>query len=270
MKKAAQQKSKSLKTFYLYAVVVGLLICLSLLIKGFFIIQQSKFDPAHDFTLAVTRQGSVKEVIAFHTQTPSVVLLVIKDRTVPYETLARDYGIAVDGYVQVGNDMPLGTDVTAFLWTSLLHTALWQSDLTVLDKIRLLLLSKGVMTNNKTIEEIFLTKQNAQLNTILSNALINQDFATENISIQIVNATDVSGFGQRLGRVLTNMGANVVDVSSAQNTQAHTTIGYYGNNSYTVGRIQKMLGVSATRLTRQTIANIVITIGTDKQDTKEF
>jgi len=262
--------SKSLKTFYLYTIIVFIVIGISLSVKAFFIMQQSKVDPAHNFTLVVLKHQRVKEIISFHPQTPSLSILVVRDNAIAYTMLAKVYGIVSDGYIQIDDGMPLGTDVTTSLWASFLHTSIWQSDLTVFDKMRLLLFVKSVTSNNKTIKEITLTNQGPDFNTIIANTLTDQDISNENISIQIINATAIAGFGQRLGKELTNMGANVVDVSSAQNTQVKTTIAYYGNDSYTLKRIQKLLGVQVIKLSRQSIADIVITIGEDKRNTRTF
>lgn len=269
MKKSEQYSSNSLKTFYLYLGVVFVLICISLLIKGFFIVQQSRFDGTHDFTLALTEQNNVKEVVSFHPQTPSIAVLIIQD-AIPYVSLAQKYGIATDGFIQTNDASTIGPDMTTFMWLSILHTGMWQSNVTVFDKFRLFLLAKGTTTNNKTVEKISLSHQSPDMNTILVSALTDQDIANENISVQIINATDISGFGQRLGRVLTNMGTNVVDVSTAQNTQKTSTIAYFGNESYTLDRLQRMLGLRAIKLTKQSIADIIITIGNDMRSTSAF
>lgn len=270
MKKVTQVKNKSLKTFYLYAILVLIVILSSLVIKSIFIFEQSKFDPSHQFTLAIIQGKDIKEVISFHPQTPSLSILSIDDSDIPYEGLAKKYGIETDGYIKGDTPMPLSEDTTAFLWTSLLPTTNWQSNLTVIDKIRLFLLAKNVTTNNKTIEEISLKKQTAETNTLIANALTDQELSAENISIQVINATEISGLGQRLGRALTNMGANVVDVSTAQQQQADSTIAYYSNESYTLSRVEKLLNIIPNRLTRQQIADIVITIGNDRRNTSSF
>ncbi len=269
-KKVSPHDNKSLKTFYLYALLVLSFIFISLVIKIIFIYQQSRFDPAHDFTLAVIQQKKVKEIAAFHPEISAVSVLVIHDNNISSDTLAKNYGIAIDGYVITQEGDAVGTDMATFLWSSLLNTTLWQSNLTALDKIRLLILAKNVSTNNRTLEQITLSEQTPDINTLIATALTDQDLASENISIQIINATGVSGLGQRLGKVLTNRGANIVDVSSAQNTQRTTTMAYYGNESYTGDRLQKYLGLTATKLHKQTIADIVITIGNDKKRTREF
>lgn len=270
VKNAAQHESKSLKTFYLYAAIVLVLICISLTFKLFYIIQQSKFDPAHNFILAIVQNADVKEIIAFHPQTPSLSVLVVSDPHTPFTMLAKEDGIASDGYIQLGDSTQAGTDVTTSLWSSILHTATWKSDLTIVDKIRLLLLVKSITLNNKTIQQISFSDQNPNINTLIANTLTDQDLSTENISIQVINATDTPGLGQRLGRILTNLGANIVDVSSSQKTQQKTTIAYFGNQSYTLYKLQKLLGVDATKLTKEQIADIVIIIGNDNSKTESF
>jgi hypothetical protein len=268
-RKVTVHESKSLKTLYLYALVVLTLIGISLAIKSFYIFQESKFNSAHDFTVALIQQKSVKEIVAFHPETPSISILSMQSK-IPYDALTQEYGIATDGYIQTQDSVGIETNLTTFLWSSLLHTASWQSNLTVFDKIKLLLLSKNVTTNNKTTNEINLSNQTTDTNTIIVTALTDQNLASENISIQIINATGVSGLGQRLERVLTNMGANIVDVSSTDKEQKKTTIAYFGNDSYTLDRLKKFFGISATKLSKQTIADIIITIGNDKRNTKEF
>src|SRR5258708_1316066 len=252
MKKNVQHNSNSLKTFYLYATVVFVLIIISLTVKAIFILQQSRVDPAHEFILAVIQQRHVKEIVAFHPETPTLSILLIQDSAVSYDMLAKIYGITTDGYIET-NGEPQGADLTAFLWQSLLHTGTGESNLTILDKIRLMLLAKNVVTNNKTSQQLFLTKQTSDTNTMISTALTDQELASENISIEVVNATGVSGLGQRLGKVLTNLGANVVDVTSAAKEQPRTTLAYFGDESYTTDRLQKFLGISASKLSKQTI-----------------
>ncbi len=270
MKKAASTESKSLKTFYLYLFIVVLIVIGALLVKGFFIIQRSRFDPSHNFTLAVTENEKVKEIISFHPQVPAISLLSIQDTNIVYPALAKDYGISTDGFIQITDASDINTDITSFMWASILHAASWQSDLTLFDKIRLFLFSKNVTANNNTVENISLPSQNSDVVTAITNTLTDQEIADENISIQIVNATNITGFGQRLSRVLTNMGANVVEVSTAQNIQRQSTMQYFGNKSYTVERLQKLLGIKANKITTQQIADIIIVLGVKEEKTQEF
>lgn len=269
-KSSAGNESRGLKTFYLYTLTVIFVICIALVIKGFFIYQQSKFDPSHDFIIAVGEPKDIRDIIAFHPEVPSIAILQLQDKSISFNSLAKDYGIATDGYIFLPEDQAISTDITAFMWESVLYTGNWQSNLTAIDKIRLMLLAKSVVTNNKSVNQISLNSQAPDIGTIISTALTDQDISSENITIQVINATNVTGLAQRLGRVLTNLGADVVDVSSAQNNQAKSTITYFGSDSYTLDWLQNFYGVKATKQSKQTIANIVITIGTDKQNTSKF
>lgn len=269
-KAAPTDPSNSLKTFYLYAWLVLSFICVSLLIRGIFLFQQNVFNPSQHFTLSVIDKGTVKEIISFNPQIPGITVLKVNDKSIPYQTLAKDFGVTSDGYLQLDNTMPLTTDVTALMWSSIIHNASLHTNLTIFDTVRLFLLSKNVATNNEVITDVTLHNQNIATDTQIAQALTDSDIASESISIQIINATDIAGMGQRLGKVLTNIGANVVDVSSAQNVQKKTTIAYYGDESMTLNHLQKLLTVTATEVRTQPIANIVITIGTDKSNTSTF
>ncbi|MGI8420623.1 MAG: LytR C-terminal domain-containing protein [Candidatus Levyibacteriota bacterium] len=270
-KKSAQhQSSKSLKTFYIYSFIVFLLILISLIVRGVILFEQNIFDPVHHFILTVQQKGTVKEIISFNPQIPAVSVLRVDDKNIPYKTLAKEYGVPSDGYIQLDDSMPLTTDPTALMWTSIMHAATLDSNLTIFDSVRLFLMSKNVATNNEISTDVSLKNHNIMNTNEITQALTDLDIASESISIQIINATNITGMGQRLGRILTNTGANVVDVSSAKNSQKETTIAYFGDSSFTLTHLQKLLHVTPTKLTKQPIANIIITIGNDKRNTSAF
>lgn len=269
-KSAHHQSSKSLKTLYLYSFVVFLLILISLIVRGVILFEQNIFDPAHHFILAVQQKGTVKEIMSFNPQIPAVSVLNVNDKNIPYQMLAKEYGVPSDGYIQLDDSMPLTTDPTALMWSSFMHAATLDTNLTVFDSVRLFLMSKNVATNNEINTDITLKNQSTTNTNEITQALTDPDIASESISIQIINATNVTGMGLRLGRVLTNIGANVVDVSSAKDIQNKTTIAYFGDPSFTLTYLQKLLHVTPTKLTKQPIANIIITIGNDTRNTTAF
>jgi hypothetical protein len=262
--------SKSLKTFYLYALLVIAAIGISFVIKAIIIFQQSKFDGRHHFTIAITQNNHVKEVIAFSPQVPALAVLDMKDNAVAYATLAAYYGISTDAQVDVSSDIAIDGDVAATLWQIVRHYPTVKTNATIVDLIRLNILAKNVIPNNKIIRDIELTKKNPENNTIISRALNDPSLSSENVSIQIINATDVTGFGQRLGRVLTNMGANVVEVSTDNTTQSKSEIRYYGEPTYTLEEVKRLLKYPSTPVTREPIANIVIILGEDSINTSQF
>lgn len=266
---ASEQPKNSLKTFYLYALGVFALICISLLIRAFVLFQQNVFDPSRHFTLAVVSNGAVREIIGFNPQTPSLSVLKVKDKKILYDRLAKEYGIIPDGYVDFGEDSNFSSDVRAMLWTTVLQSSK-RTNLTIFDSLRLFLLSKDVPPNNEIITDVTLSKPVIATESLISQALTDPDIAAESVSIQIINATNTIGIGQRLGRALTYKGANVVDVTSAHEMQKRTTIAYYGAESPTLDYLQTFLGIQAQKVSTEPIATIVITIGTDNANTTKF
>lgn len=270
-KKAAQPNhDKSLKTFYLYVTCVILLIFGAIVVRGIILFQQNVFNPSRHFTLVVSQKGAVREIISFNPQVPSIAVLKLTDKTIQYATLAKEYGITSDGYMQVDDALPLNGDITALMFSTSMHLGTLQTNMTIFDTLRLCLLSKNVATNNEITREITLHDQSIHTDAKIIQALTDPDIASESVSIQIINASNITGMGQRLGKVLTNMGANVVDVSSSQSVQNTTTLAYYGGESVTLDHLQKLLQVRPKKLTAQPIADIVITIGTDKSQTTTF
>ncbi len=272
MKRKTVQKetSKSLKTFYLYAVLVFLAIGISLFIKLIFVIQSSKYDGHHHFTIAFTKDQKVKEVISFSPQVPSLAVLKIKDNNISINSLTKDHGIAADAQVEVNGTVTLGQDTTATLWESTRSYTSIKTDATLIDLMRLTLLSRDIISNNKVVRDINLNENKPENNTLIARALNDPTISSENVSIQIINASNVSGLGQRLGKVFTNMGANVVEVSTSHTPQLTSKVQYFGERSYTLEQIEKYLEYPVSQLNRQPIADIVIILGEDMKNTRKF
>jgi hypothetical protein len=269
-RKTVQKESKSLKTFYLYSLLVFLLIGISLFIKLIFVIQSSKFDGNHHFTVVVTKEQRVKEIIAFSPQIPSLAVLRVKDENVPYSSLGINHGISSDVQLEVNKTEILQQDVTTTMWNAVRNYNAIRTDATIIDYIRLSLLSREIISNNRVIRDITLNDDNAANDTLIARALNDPSISSESVSIKIINASTVSGNAQRLGRVLANMGANVVEVSTSRNVQDKSKIQYFGERLYTNEKIEQYLGYPVSELNKQEIADIVIILGEDTKNTKKF
>ena len=77
-KSADHEENKSLKTFFLYFIIVLVVILISLGMKADSIIQSSKFDGKHQFILALGEDGKAKEIVAFQSG-GNIPILEIKD-----------------------------------------------------------------------------------------------------------------------------------------------------------------------------------------------
>lgn len=270
-RKSVRKEKDSMRMLYMYASVVILLIVVSFTIRLFTLFLQSKFDGHEHFSIAVTKHATVKEIIAFSPQIPSLSVLEVKDtKPVPYQDLAKEYGIATDAQLDVQDAIDISNDAGVMLWNATTSFTSVKTDMTVVDLVRLVLISHDIVSNNKLISEINLAGINPNNNTLIARAMNDPSITSENVSIQIINASDISGMGQRLGRVLTNLGGTVVDVTTAHESKPTSSIQYFGEETYTLRKIKARLGYPVTQLQKQTIANIVITLGKDSSKTEAF
>lgn len=270
-RKSARKERDSMRTLYIYAGVVIFLISVSFTVRLFTLFLQSKFDGHEHFAIAVTQDATVKEIVTFSPQIPALSVLEIKDpKPVMYPQLAKEYGITTDARLDVKSAIEVTNDAGVLLWNATTNYASIQTDMTIVDLVRLVLISHDIVSNNKLISEINLSGINPDNNTLIARVMNDPSITQENVSVQIINASDGSGMGQRLGRVLTNLGANVVDVTTAHKSTKLSVIQYFGEETYTLQRIKARLGYQTKQLQKQTIANIVIILGEDSLKTEKF
>lgn len=269
-KKTHAEDSRSIKTFLIYAAIVFFFILLSLAIKVVFVFQQSKFDDKQSFNIAIIQNNTVKEIVGFNPSENTYSLLQLEGAPLRPDSLGKMLGIIPDAQLQIPSDIATDSDIAGTLQASLWHMSSIKTKLTFFDVFRLLLFTKHVSTGNRMIETLKLPQDEAAVDSVVGELFLDHSISSENTSIQIINASDTPGIGKRLERVLVNMGANVVAVSTAQKKQSHSQIRYLGSETYTLNRIKKFLPFAVSKLHQETIANIVIIIGEDTSNTEQF
>lgn len=262
-------ESKSLKTFFLYASLVLFVILVSLTLKTITIIQNSKFDGQHQFVVAIAQDDKVKQIVAFNPGT-SVSLLEIPESTVPLSSAGKNIGIPIEGRITVSDGFPWGGNVTDTMTAAAWRYNGIKTDITLYDIIRFILLSKNLSTTTLREETLTFPQEEREVNKIVSSLFTDQTISSENTTIQIINASDTPGMGKRLERMLINMGGNVVAVSTQHKKQTKSQIEYFGKETYTLEKLKRLLQFPVSQLGRETIADIVITIGEDSRGTERF
>jgi hypothetical protein len=261
---------KSLKTLFIYAAVVVVLILASLAWKAFLIFQQSKFSNQH-FTLALSQNEKVKELVVFNPADESMSVLQLTDEKINLKDLAKQTGISTDGQISsndTSEDVIRDSVSETLLFFAFRYPTL-QKNITILDTVRLSFYAKNLPPNKLVIKKLSSSEliDDPLLRKLLIEFFSDDLVATENMSIQIVNAAGTSGIAQRLERVLLLKGANVVAVTTAVKKEQRSKIKYFGQESYTLGKVSKLLGYQLEELPKETIANIVIVIGEDSKNT---
>ncbi len=257
-KKASYLKGNRLLFFFFVGVII--LIIIGIITKVVITYMHSSYDGKQQFILAVYGKGREVAVIVASPDNKSLGLLDIKN--LKGQSLQKTIVIPVDAEA-INQDLPLNVSET-----KLLQRLFWQfgnfhtRGMTVIDALRLYLFSKSLKSDAKTTQIITLPMNQVILNQQVQTVITDHTLYKEGQSIAIVNASGQDGIGTRLAQLLTNIGGNIVSVTTSQEDQATSTIGYTGTNpSYTATRLQKILGLTLVPMQSKGLSDIMITVG---------
>lgn len=262
----------------IFLIGVFALLFLSLLFKLATVVMQSSFDGRHTLTVSFLSKDVPKEsvLVTYAPDKESIsVLSVLGD--IDHAKVGQTLQVPVDGYVDsvvttsfVKNHENQGDMVVDLTKQMLISYPRVKTNLTVIDAIRLVIFTTSVAKHNIIERRLLLPMDEPSMDRITSFVVVDQSVAEEKKSIAIVNGTPVVGLGARLGRLLNNIGGNVVSVSSSDNPVATSKVAYYKEASYTAKRIGKILSFPLVEARQQGVADVIIYIGNDKEKSLVF
>lgn len=256
MKKKTQPKSIHLAFYFFLG--VSFIILVSLFFKAGDIVRHSKFDGKHTFSVAVLENNSTS-LIFVSPEAGSITNLKISPKA-GREAL-NSLGIPSDGYIRSASN--LASNPKSAFTKAIFQRNSTQTDLTILDLLRLSLFSQGVGQDRVIIQSVNI--KDPDFSNITAKLFIDPTINAEKVSIIITNATQTPGLGNKIAKYATDMGANVVLVNSSPSSIKESRI-YYKEKSYTVERISKALGIKKELKQSNSISDITIIIGEDKAD----
>ena len=265
------KKSRSLRTLVIYGAFVFVLILLSFTVRVFYLIEQSKFDGQHRFTLVIGQEKQVLGLISFEPVTSSLSLLIFpRNINLSFSSLNRKFGVIPDGYIKSRNNLSLKDTIPSMLQSFLFHPNEISTNINLYDLSRLYLYANKVPVGSVKVGDVSISSDDRDFNKDASLLLTDNAISTENVSVQIVNAAGQSGLGSRLERVISNLGGNVVSVKTALVIEPVSKIRYYGTETYTLKKLERLLRIKKEAVDKEDIAEIVIIIGEDNKDTSLF
>lgn len=254
-----------------YGLLVLIVIIISLLVRVAAVIKDSKFDGQHRFTLVLGDKKTASGLMSFEPITSSLSLLTFSNKSkIPIITTGKALGIMPDGFIKTNFNFELGDAIPPDLQTLLFNFNKLSTNVTFYDLLQFYIYSSKIPESTVSFVELNLSSDSKYIDKT-SMLLFNDSVITsENLSIQVINATSKAGLGKRLERAITNLGGNVVSVESATNKELKSKILYYGSESYTLNKIGILLNYRKEKLSKQAIAEIVIVIGEDNKNTEVF
>lgn len=289
------ESTVSLKIAFLFCSFVILLVAISVLIKGYLVFSQSKFDDSHHFTfvfspieneLSSANKQKTFEVVSFFPDNNSAFILNLsvnsKEREIlkpsmigqmlkiPVDGVISFNASAVDKYKNQNKKINFSGDnknIDLSLQTLTLNPMDFKTDLTLVDLLRLWVFSKKISSQSVISKSLLIDdgeQNNLDKEKISSQFFIDDEILKEKATVQIINGTGVSGLGNRLAKLISNMGGNVVSVLTAEKDIDKSEIIYFGKKSYTLEKLGKVLGIEAVETKEQGISDIIIYLGTNK------
>lgn len=268
MPRADSKENKSLRTFFFYFGIVFFFVVISLGIKAFTLLQESRFDREHQFILFLAEGEIVKQIAIFTPVDRKVSVVTLQGVKVTQSTAPRILGVLPDGFVSTKfplNDLNIPEIIQKIGFS--LHSV--KTNLTIFDIANLGLAAQRVK-GGQTNEKLAVTKERETVDSEVKNLFINDTIFSENTSIQIINASKVPGLGSQLERSLKHLGCNIVAVSSSRKQEQLSKIRYFGKKSYTLEKLEKLLDFTLEETNEKMIADITIVIGNDMRDTRAF
>jgi len=263
-KESAQSNAKIAFIFFIF---LFLIVGISSIFKVVIIIREGQFDSSRRFTFTVANNEKV-HVVSHSAGSNSLIIFQMNGKT-SSDRAGQLLGIPIDGFISA-KDSGENLEASSFLLKSIIGYSNLQTNLTIVDLIKLYFSVKAVPENFVTIREISLEEDMAKIDKIVGRLVFDELIEKEGKTIQIINGTDVGGLGSRLARLVTNAGGNVILVATADSPKKKSIIAYTGKKTYTVEKLEKVLKYEIIENRENAISDITITIGEDKLNSLFF
>jgi len=264
-KKKQERRSQSIRMLVIYSLLVFAVIFIAICFRAYATIMDSKFDGQHRFILAIASKDDVSGVVSLEPVTSSLSVLKFSkvNKKVGLSDLDDAMGVIPDGYVRFGGDVDLDVGLPALFQSILFRWNSVDNNITIYDLMRFWLYASKTPSSSIDDISLDLDTDNRFIEDKLAVLFNDSVIASENVSIQIINGAGESGLGNRLAKVIYNLGGNVVSVGNSSKIEKKSVIRHYGEINYTVKRIQNLLLYKLENLNKKEIGDIVIVIGKD-------
>lgn len=259
-KKEREQAISNTKIAVVFFVFLTLVVGISLIFKVIAVMRSSQFDDSKRFTLSIA-DGKNIEIMSLDPGLKDITVFKLKDNIQPYEA-GRQLAIPIDGFIS-SDSLDLNQKADSLFIKTILNYGRLKTNLTIVDLFKLAMFIRTIpesAINVKIAEDASGLGWDRVVGRLVGETLIEKD----NQTIKILNGAGVDGLGNRLARLITNMGGDVIMVATEDRLINKSKISYIDKKTYTVERLQKVLGYEAVKEAENAISDITIVIGKDK------
>lgn len=257
MKKKKKKTGKSTKFAIIFFVLIAFIVLVSLLFKIIVLIGQSRFDSRYRFNVLVWDNKNVK-VFSFSPETDSISALLIRGDRRGLD-LYKFLEIPIDAHIATNRNY-FNKNIKQILISAVLDKRNTKSDLNSIDILKLWLFK--VKEGGIKEKELSVNLGENERDRILAEIFEEQRIAQEKVNIEIINSAGEYGLGNRIARLLTNIGGNVILVLTSQNLEEKSAIFYKDKRILTLERLKKILRFDLNE-NKETFGDITIRLGKD-------
>lgn len=267
MKRGKSKSGKNTKFAIIFFVLIGVIVMSSLIYKAVSLVARSRFDNHHRFNVLLSDSKNIK-ILSFAPDENLISSLQIKDSNNNLD-IYKFLEIPIDATILTDSEN-FNKDIPSLLGSAVLNYKDNHSGLTVVDVIRLLLFAKTVKTESVHSDELATDLDESERDKILAALFEDDKISNEKVSIEIINAAGEQGLGNRIARLITNMGGNVLIVSTSSDLENKSYISYKGKKIYTLEKLKNLLGFEMIDKNQQEIGDITIRLGKDYQNYNKY
>lgn len=183
------------------------------------------------------------------------------------DTLGVYFGIPIDAVVKYSNSNPLNIN-DFFSFSNLYNLSYFPSKNRIgfsrFDILKAFIYCNILNSFEYNIQSYNLKNNNKDtLNQTIYNLFKNNRIINDKVSIEVINASDVSGAATKFSQMLKNIGFNVIAVRSSGENSSSKAIIRLDKNNYSALVLEKYLDMSFEFRNEISISDITIIIGND-------
>lgn len=266
MKKQKESAQSNTKIAVIFFVFLFFIVGISLILKIIVIVRASQFDNSKRFTLSMTNGRNI-EIVSLSPSLKNITVFKLNDNIKPAEA-GRLLEIPIDGLI-ASNSLNLDQKISSLFVNAIFNYNNIKTNLTIVDLLRITMLARAIPENSINVRVVGDASE-LELDKVVGHSVSDDFIEKDNQTIQIINGTGVSGLGGRLARFVTNMGGNVMLVMTEDSPRKKSIITYIDKKTYTLRRLQKVLGYEVVKEPENAMSDVTIIIGEDKLSTIPF
>ena len=267
MTKKKESRLRNTKIAIVFFVILLFFLSLSLVFKIVLIVRAGQFDDSKRFNLTISDNKKIK-VISLSGNSKTITVFELRGNIGSKEA-GQLLEIPVDGFI-LSSSLDLNQKPDKLFLESIFNAKTLQTNLTIIDLLKLLIFSKSIPSSLVVTKNISTDLTAPESDKIIGRLVSDELIEKDNQTIQIINGTDKEGLGNRLARLVTNMGGDVIIVATSDVLRKKSLISYIDQKTYTVERLEKILEYPAIKAGTDAISDITIVIGEDKISSSPF